>query len=545
MSKYQHSKEEVILVPVPGSWISCQSVLPPPDADNENSIQVSNRLKPIKCNPENDTLCIIPVMPTLTPYVDESVLNKSKNQIEILAPLKSNKSPYSEKSVHGYRSGARSSLVPCRKIKSTDTISSSDWVIGTDDLNGVKYIADFEHGEVFVRIKGCGMWLLGRENKFPDITLEKSESRFAEKDQEVFDVRGVCYEHTSCTEMLATSAIENNLNKAGFFCGNHSLGFWIYRNLKDDNTPLLTKTVSLFETYSDRRLESHLFAGLEKLLSKKYDQSFAQKVIDTISPLYENMKNLFPSDDCNTFRKVGYNYIQSIQKKVEEGTFFNLDDFDMEEFTDDNLRKIGLIPTYEVYEQIKSLGKDFVDLAKLYGRLGFESGKYLSIIHRTGYIWGTFFDHSLFEIHCNAHTNNLIVLSKDQCLSNKKRIQILAPVDFDMSFKKENSVNYNVNPPIPYPEIVIRNFTDEFYNLIKDVSGFSACHQYTSAINTRPMPPGLLSSVLWFLRDCAAYEFYTGYQKIGLERCKGNDISVDDMYKFIYEALDETIDDNS
>ena len=447
MSNFQHSSEEVILIPVTGSWISSQSVLKPPNASNENSVQIFENLKPKKCN--SDTLCVVPVMPAVPPYVDEAVLKDSENHVEVSAPLKGRKSPYSDKSVRGYRSGRRSSLIPCRKVQSGEKLSPSDWVIGTDKLNDSKYVADFEHGTVYVRAKGCGMWIASEEIPFPAITLQKTESIYAQEGQELSEIRGVCFEHTSCTEMLVTGEIENNLNKIGLVCGNHPLGFWIYRNLKDDSSPLISKTVSMFETYGDRRLESHLFTGLERCISKKYDQEFAQRVIDAITPLYANINNVIPSNDNRTFKRISEIPAKPIHNKILDGSLFNFDDFDIEEYHDNNLQKYGLIPAHQIYEAIKGLGNDFVNLAKLYGRLGFEAGKCLSIIHRSGYLWGSYQDHNAQEFHCNAHPDNLVVLSKDQCLSNKKSLQILAPLDFDITYKKENSISLYESKEVP------------------------------------------------------------------------------------------------
>lgn len=61
----------------------------------------------------------------------------------------------------------------------------------------------------------------------------------------------------------------------------------------------------------------------------------------------------------------------------------------------------------------------------------------------------------------------------------------------------------------------------------------------------RKPPPGKLFNFLWFLRDCAIYEYYQGYQKINSDGCKGNDISIDDAYDIIDEALNESFTANS
>ena len=362
MNRFQHSSEEVILVPVTGSWISSQSIHQPPNANNENSIQTFNNLKPRKCN--ENTLCVVAVMPAVTPYADEAVLKESEKHIEARAPLKGRKSPYSDKSARGYRSGRRSSLIPCRKVQSGETIPPSDWVIGADESNGSKYVADFEHGNILVRAKGCGMWLQDDDIPFPAITLQKTGSMYAEEGQDLSEIRGVCFEHTSCTEMLVTGEIENNLHKVGLICGNHPLGFWIYRNLQNDSSPLITKSVSLFETYGDRRLESHLFTGLERLIPKKFDQTFAQRVVDAISPLYAKCKNLFPSNDNTSFKKVGSIHTKPILQKIKDGSLFNFNDFEIDEYNDENLELKGIVPTYRIYEALKDLGNDFVNLAK-------------------------------------------------------------------------------------------------------------------------------------------------------------------------------------
>lgn len=542
----QHSSEEVILIPVPGVWISPQLIHPPPNANKENSLITFERLKPKKYNSESNDFCIVPVMPAVPPYIDAKFLNDSQNHIEISAPLKGRKSPYSDKSSRGYRSGRRSSVFLCRKVPSGQQISASDWVVAANHLDGSKYVVDFEHGNILIRAKGCGMWIQSDDLPFPAITIQSAKSKYAEEGQTIFEIRGVCFENTSVTEMLSTQQIEDNLRKVGLACGNHSLGFWIYRNLKEDNSPLITKTVSIFETLGDRRLESHLLVGLERLLAKKYDQSFAQRVIDCVLPLYKGMEDKFPSDDYKTYSKTDKIFTVPLHKKVIDGSFFNFDDIDIAGFDEKSLREKGLIPTYEIYEKIKDLDQDFVNLVKLFGHLGFESGKCISVVHRTGYLWGSYVDHQDNEFHCNAHADNLVVLSKEQCLSNKEMPQILAPLDFDMSFKKEQAINFYEQPPEPDPTYVTFNICPEFSNLLTDIGGYFATVEGAStAIEIRPAPPGLLSKVLWLLRDVSCYEYYVGYQKVNQRRCKGNDVSIDDMYKLIEEGLNESINENS
>ena len=199
------------------------------------------------------------------------------------------------------------------------------------------------------------------------------------------------------------------------------------------------------------------------------------------------------------------------------------------------MREVGLILIYEIYEKIKDLDKDFINIVKLYGRIGFEAGRCISIVHRTGFLWGYFIDHDPFSSHNNAHLDNMIILPKETCLSNKEKLQIIAPIDFDMSFKKENSISFYDEPPQPDPKSVLFNMRTEFESMEKDLAGFYATVEGSSNFfKLRDMPPGSLCNVFCLMRDVAEYEYYQGYIKINSDGCKGNDISVDDIYKIIY-----------
>lgn len=540
MNIYSHSKEEIILVPVPGMWISYQSVCPPPPADKENSIQIYENFKPKKSSTTNDDLCIVPVMPAVPPYYE-----RNEKKYGIIAPLKFSESPYSSKRSRGYRSGSRSSIIPCRKIKYKDPISPTDWVIYSDEKTDIKYVIDFEKGTILLRIKGCGMWLQNEAIQFPGFTMQPTKSMHASDDQIVSEIRGVCFENTSLTEMYATNQIEANLNKIGLVCGNHALGFWLYGEVKNDTAPLIQKTVSLFETYGDRRLEANLIVGLELLLVKKFDQEKARQILDAVLPLYENKEEKLPSCQNSTFGKIFNISTIEFWNKVQDGSFFCFDDFDFNDWSDESLKSNGLIPTIDIIKKVQKIDKTFLNFIKLFRHIGFVTGRCTSVIHRTGFVWGSFVDHNPHELHCNAHANNLIVLTKEQCLAAGS-LQIVAPVDFDMSFKKENSIDFYKKPPVPDPSVVTFNIPSEFTSMISDLGGFLACTENMStAIKSRSQPPGLLSNILWLLRDCAAYEFFKGYQKVNQIKCKENDISVDEMYQLINEGLNETIDENS
>jgi len=87
-------------------------------------------------------------------------------------------------------------------------------------------------------------------------------------------------------------------------------------------------------------------------------------------------------------------------------------------------------------------------LGHLHARIGHEAGGLLRTMHRAGISWGTYVDAMCFDgqWHCNAHTNNLVVLSEEQaalvspCVSPIER-PLLACLDTDMAFSARTFVD--------------------------------------------------------------------------------------------------------
>jgi hypothetical protein len=64
--------------------------------------------------------------------------------------------------------------------------------------------------------------------------------------------------------------------------------------------------------------------------------------------------------------------------------------------------------------------------------LGAQVGSILRWMHEHEMVWGYFIDHDMCEPHCNSHPNNLVMIIPNDMLS----LQMVAPVDFDMSYRK-------------------------------------------------------------------------------------------------------------
>jgi hypothetical protein len=73
-------------------------------------------------------------------------------------------------------------------------------------------------------------------------------------------------------------------------------------------------------------------------------------------------------------------------------------------------------------------------------RVGYETGLVKRVLDESLISWGYFIDHNLFEPHCNAHPNNFLVLDLEAPY-NRSHQNILAPLDFDMSFDFATFVN--------------------------------------------------------------------------------------------------------
>ena len=88
-------------------------------------------------------------------------------------------------------------------------------------------------------------------------------------------------------------------------------------------------------------------------------------------------------------------------------------------------------------------------LGHLYAQMGHECGVLLRAMHRAGISWGTYVDAMCFDgqWHCNAHTNNLVVLSEAQAAQLAPGVAaaterpLLACLDTDMAFSAATFVD--------------------------------------------------------------------------------------------------------
>jgi hypothetical protein len=505
-----------------------------------------------------------------------------------LAPLKG--SPR-DISATGFRSGARSAI-----LRTRPSSSSSDWVIAVTS-HGVSLTPDPD-GPILVRVKGCGMWLSSAPVDLPGITVRDDISCWAKPGETVVEIRGVAFENTAPTEQWVLRCMEPFFERMGFLLGNLPLGVWQYVDLEGDVAPKVPKFASVMQTFGVKRLETHLLVGLERIarelpgvgaavaacrgvyheahkhilepVERAFPNLCAAFAAEPDSPLQDAFAafksaydawGLFmldaarkklgvPSDRVDANGRLSWSYVKyaAVRKLMLgklTGTWLgNLDAITVAGMGDEDLIREGFVPTEDVLAVLDGDVRDFV---RLFARIGWEAGRALAGIHRSGHIWGTFADHNPADIHCNAHTDNVVVLSPDIGKRPDGKYQLLAPVDFDMAFTKDQAVAvFDVEEPKPDPDVQQSQVSFEVTQFIQDLGGMTAIEVGVStAIQARPQPEGSNNIVLWIARDVAVWEAHHAYLAPLADRSDAIGLTADVAYSLVARALQLTHDSQS
>lgn len=521
--------EEVTIVPVPGTWIPLSAITPPEPATYANTRNFLNELKFSPLSDDDDRLCLTPVIPST-----RCTLREHARSEVVQAPLKFRESIYTKNvAAIGFRSGRRSCIV-----RATANVKDGDWVIAYDHFLNIKYTPDSESGECYLRLKGCGMWIKGDDGKiaFPGFTLCEGMSVLV-KDKAVVNIRGVGFPETCANELYISKKLMEAFGKVGMIMGNEPFGFWNYGRIRGDVAPLLQKSVSVFRTYGDYRLDHHLLYGLELFIYEHVSQKMAEEIILKLSEIYPNGN--IPSDKNTTSQRLENLNFSGYHKFLQEH-FNDYSNGIIEHLTDEDLESCGFVSPNKLYKAVEGIQltseTSFVNLLKLFARIGWEAGKIISVIHRTGIIWGTFSDHVPSELHINSHGDNLYVLPKESNKSNKN-YQILAPIDFDLAFEISSAINYFKVPPEPEKNIMTRTFEATMF--LKFITNCFSKENNVCKTFLRPVIDlkKYVPEVVWMCKDILCFEYFHGLSA-PLSNCN-SDIDIDESYIIINEALEK------
>ena len=334
---------------------------------------------------------------------------------------------------------------------------------------------------VYYRLKGCGNDELG-------FNIKKTEGVMVE-----IVTRGSQYDSTCFRELFYSEKADENLKKLNFRCANYPIGFWKYgkdlhilpnENIKNEDLPKLEnqmpevdKYCGIFRTLGDKRLRTHLLCGLEKILEVISTICTSKQLIN--EEIMNEIKKIYPQNrlpnEFETYKtikffgpdpKISYEewYKKPVYEKKHYDSIISCEILKKEIKENKNLKIF--IDTCENYDELYTLlseklsekhktmakniiekmkndqknGKKFFEtLLNIYIRIGYEVGKIKRCFQDANINWGSYVDRGA-SYHCNAHSNNLVVLPQ----GNET---LLSPLDLDLAFGKDKMIVINKECP--------------------------------------------------------------------------------------------------
>ena len=334
---------------------------------------------------------------------------------------------------------------------------------------------------VYYRLKGCGNDELG-------FNIKKTEGVMVE-----IVTRGSQYDSTCFRELFYSEKADENLKKLNFRCANYPIGFWKYgkdlhilpkENIKIEDLPKLEnqmpevdKYCGIFRTLGDKRLRTHLLCGLEKILEVISTICTSKQLIN--EEIMNEIKKIYPQNrlpnEFETYKtikffgpdpKISYEewYKKPVYEKKHYDSIISCEKIKKEIKENKNLKIF--IDTCENYDELytllseklsekhKTMAKNIIDkmkndqkngkkffetLLNIYIRIGYEVGKIKRCFQDANINWGSYVDRGA-SYHCNAHSNNLVVLPQ----GNET---LLSPLDLDLAFGKDKMIVINKECP--------------------------------------------------------------------------------------------------
>ena len=407
---------------------------------------------------------------------------------------------------------------------------------------------------IYYRLKGCGNDELG-------FNILKTEGVMIE-----IVTRGSQYDSTCFRELYYSEKVDESLKKLNIHCANLPVGFWKYgkdlhilpkENVKKEDIPNLENQVpeidkycGIFRTLGDKRLRTHLLCGLEKLLeiisticiNKKLINEEILNEIKKIFPekrqpnsieTFKTIKLFGPKDGksfdewCKTpvYEKSHYDAITSCEKlKKEINENKNLKIF-LEQ--SESYEELYNLLSEKFSEKHKTMARNIIEKMKeeqkggkkffntflnIYVRIGYEVGKIKRCMQDANINWGSYVDRGC-SYHCNAHSNNLVVLPQ----GNES---LLSPLDLDLAFSKEKMIIINKDAPTfgQHDESFWDNYINaEFVDLSLNLCG-AEDYNFDFEKNKNKNPDSFevkVKNVIRFLLcDCMLENYMKGFDSI-------------------------------
>ena len=406
---------------------------------------------------------------------------------------------------------------------------------------------------IFYRLKGCGNDELG-------FNIQKTEGVIIE-----IVTRGSQYDSTCFRELFYSEKVDENLKKINIRCANLPVGFWKYgkdlhilpkENIKKEDIPNLEnqmpevdKYCGIFHTLGDKRLRTHLLCGFEKILETIATLCVSKQLIN--EELLNEIKKIFPAtrlpDKIETFKTIKFfgplnttidewvkkpvyeqkHYdaiisVDQLKKEINENKNLKIFIDQTENYDEiynllsENLSEKHKLMAKKIIENMKkeqANGKKFFStLLNIYIRIGYEVGKIKRLMQDANINWGSYIDRGS-SYHCNAHSNNLVVLPQGND-------SLLSPLDLDLAFSKEKMIIINKDCPtygqqdLSYWDNYINA---EFVDLSLNLCG-AEDYNFQFEKNKNKNPDSLESktknAIRFLLCDCMLENYMKGYDKL-------------------------------
>ena len=406
---------------------------------------------------------------------------------------------------------------------------------------------------IYYRLKGCGNDELG-------FNIQKTQLFIVE-----IVTRGSQYDSTCFRELFYSEKADESLKKYNIRCANLPVGFWKYgkdlqilqkENVKkevlpnlENQVPEIDKYCGIFKTLGDKRLRTHLLCGLEKIMETISKLCVTKQLIN--EELLNEIKKIFPAtrlpDKIETFKTIKffgpintsfeewvknpvyekrhYDAIIScdqLKKEIEENKNLKIFIEQTENYDEicnllsENLSEKHKLMAKNIIENMKKEQKNgkkfFSTLLNIYIRIGYEVGRIKRCFQDENINWGSYIDRGA-SYHCNAHSNNLVVLPQGND-------SLLSPLDLDLAFGKDKMIIINKDCPtygqhdLSYWDNYINA---EFVDLSLNLCG-AEDYNFEFEKNKNKNPDSLevkvRDTIRYLLCDCMLENYMKGYDKL-------------------------------
>eukprot|EP01090_Pellita_catalonica_P007626 TRINITY_DN18214_c0_g1_i1.p1 TRINITY_DN18214_c0_g1~~TRINITY_DN18214_c0_g1_i1.p1 ORF type:complete len:508 (+),score=85.94 TRINITY_DN18214_c0_g1_i1:3-1526(+) len=278
------------------------------------------------------------------------------------------------------------------------------------------------------RLKGCG----NLYDRFPYRDVEYTdESGTKLKCQEI---RGCMFEHTTARELHMFDKIHTLLKPFKIATANESLGWYEYETAQ--NHAKVKRCAAVYKCLGEKRLATHVLFGLEQLMPILYP-----------SISRSDLLSLFPKTRMADEQNIYETFMLAL---IDTGDFGAPIDFATHKLTE----KLDVVQVRKAFPKIKQEFQELLEssckqfsatiedaktkaglgnlLGYLYYRFGHEIGTIMRLLRANDISWGTYFDK--LGIHCNAHSNNLVLVNESDGGGNTR--PFLGLLDLDMAFTR-------------------------------------------------------------------------------------------------------------